>query len=355
MPGGGTQTQTQRTRTEPWRPTINHLEQILQQYGSLHTTPTARQDASVESLWDAARDIPNLGMLTAGNMRDMLRSNTNQEQNILMRGYGTLQDNIGGIAAGEGLNPYETPGFADALSTMTGDITDRVKGVYAGSGRSPSGAGSFAGSLGRGLTEGLAPTIAAQYNQNRANQMSAANNLFGGANTTAAGSAGLEQSEQQNWRDALGAIPGMNASFMSPAQAQLGAANAGYQLPFQNLSALLGPLLGIAGMGSQGFGVSNTSAESSPWGNIIGGGLGLLSLFSDERMKEDIEEVGEMKDGQPIYRYRMKGSPKFEIGLLAQDVERRRPGAVSRDPVSGFKMVNYKTATDRAAEHRRAA
>jgi hypothetical protein len=61
-------------------------------------------------------------------------------------------------------NPYNTPGFSDAINTMTSDITNQVNGSFAGAGRDFSGANQMA--LGRGLTSGLAPTIAAQYNQN---------------------------------------------------------------------------------------------------------------------------------------------------------------------------------------------
>ena len=74
----------------------------------------------------------------------------------------------------------------------------------------------------------------------------------------------------------------------------------------------------------------------------------MAMMFSDERMKDNIEQVGELYDGQPIYRYNMKGSPKTQIGLMAQDLERNgHADAVAG--LGGLKMVDYKRATDVAA------
>jgi hypothetical protein len=76
----------------------------------------------------------------------------------------------------------------------------------------------------------------------------------------------------------------------------------------------------------------------------VGFGLGALSIFSDERMKEDVEKVGELNNDLPVYKYRYKGEPTTQIGLMAQDVEEKNPAAVSTHP-SGMKMVDYGRAT----------
>lgn len=71
-------------------------------------------------------------------------------------------------------------------------------------------------------------------------------------------------------------------------------------------------------------------------------------FFSDERLKEDIQPIGQTFDGQTIHSYRYKGDPRTQIGLIAQDVERRHPEAVGLS--SGYKTVDYGKATDAAAE-----
>lgn len=73
-------------------------------------------------------------------------------------------------------------------------------------------------------------------------------------------------------------------------------------------------------------------------GGLAGAGLGAL-MFSDERLKEDIERVGETDDGIPIYRWRYKGDEQVHIGPMAQDVEKVKPNAVLNHS-SGYKVLN---------------
>jgi hypothetical protein len=80
----------------------------------------------------------------------------------------------------------------------------------------------------------------------------------------------------------------------------------------------------------------------------IGGGLasgigaagGMAAFFSDKRLKTDIEKVGETNKGLPIYTFKYKGDNKTQMGVMAQDVEKKTPKAVGE--VGGFKTVNYK-------------
>jgi hypothetical protein len=94
--------------------------------------------------------------------------------------------------------------------------------------------------------------------------------------------------------------------------------------------------------------------QSSGWGSALGSVLGAgagLFMMSDIDEKEAIEEVGKLNDGQPVYRFRLKGSPTTQIGLIAQNVEKRRPDAVAQD-AQGRKYVNYKAATQSAVNVR---
>ncbi len=80
---------------------------------------------------------------------------------------------------------------------------------------------------------------------------------------------------------------------------------------------------------------------------LSGGGLTSLLALSDERVKEEIEEVGEV-EGFPLYRFKYKGRPERHIGMMAQDVEKRLPEAVGR--VGPYKTVNYATVIERLLE-----
>ena len=73
------------------------------------------------------------------------------------------------------------------------------------------------------------------------------------------------------------------------------------------------------------------------------GSLGSMFALSDENAKEDMRKIGETEDGLGIFSYRMKGSPKTEIGLKAQDVQKKKPRAVKRR-ADGLLAVNYAEA-----------
>lgn len=90
---------------------------------------------------------------------------------------------------------------------------------------------------------------------------------------------------------------------------------------------------------------ANQQASSAGFGALASLGGGLLGMFSDERLKTDIEKVGKTDDGQNIYTYEYKGDPSHttHMGLLAQEVEKKHPEAVGE--VAGFKTVRYDLAT----------
>ena len=68
------------------------------------------------------------------------------------------------------------------------------------------------------------------------------------------------------------------------------------------------------------------------------------SFFSDRRLKEDIQRIGEGDNGLPIYKYRYKGEPDTHIGFMADEVEKVNPDAVGLHP-TGYKTVDYDRAT----------
>jgi len=143
------------------------------------------------------------------------------------------------------------------------------------------------------------------------------------------------------------------------AQTGIGNANASADLADQSLGlGLLGgglKALGSGGLGSfgsggvgtftNGFGAAPTFSGASAGSGILGA---LGSLFSDERLKEDIEPVGELYDGTNVFRYRYKGDDTTRIGVMAQEIAQDRPEAVH--DIGGWLAVDYGKATDRAAE-----
>jgi hypothetical protein len=350
--------QSQTSQTNPWAQAQPLLTNLLGQYGNANTAVTGDQSSALNNLQSSASSIPNFGDAASSAIGKIFGADNSGQVGLLNNAYSTLQNNLGATASGANLDPYSTPGFADAINTATNDITNKVKSTYAASGRDPSGAGSFAGSLGRGLTSGIAPTIASQYNQNYANMAGANNSLLSGASSTASGINNLNTSQVQSLLAGIGGAGSVGSLYTSPATSQLAAANAAYSQPYANLAQLLQPSVSLAGLGSSSSGTGNSTSTSQPSlldsisSGFKTGGTGLSALsalfaLSDERAKDDIAPVGKLNDGQTVFSYRYKGSPKTEIGLLAQDVEKRDPEAVATLP-NGLKMVNYHRATRHA-------
>jgi hypothetical protein len=71
-------------------------------------------------------------------------------------------------------------------------------------------------------------------------------------------------------------------------------------------------------------------------GSAVGG---FASRGSDIRIKENIRKVGSTDGGLPVYIYNYIGSNLTEMGVMAQDVEKVNPDAVTES--NGIKAVYY--------------
>ena len=80
--------------------------------------------------------------------------------------------------------------------------------------------------------------------------------------------------------------------------------------------------------------------------SAIGPAISLMGMFSDARLKKNIEPVGKTYDGQNIYRYDF-GDGKTQLGLIAQEVAKHKPHAVGKK--NGYLTVDYKQATKDAS------
>lgn len=154
------------------------------------------------------------------------------------------------------------------------------------------------------------------------------------SNSSAAGIGGLYSGLGTQLNANSGTLANLNNN------AQLGIANA------QASSALANQSMDMSLLGG-GLNLFSSLGGFGGLGGMFGGGSGGSSLFSDERLKEDIEPVGELYDGTNVYRYRYKGDGTPRIGVMAQEIEEKYPDAVTE--IGGFKAVNYERATDLAS------
>ena len=87
---------------------------------------------------------------------------------------------------------------------------------------------------------------------------------------------------------------------------------------------------------------ANAQAQSTYASGIfqgIGSAVGGMAAMSDIRTKENIRKVGSTDGGLPVYIYNYIGSDLTQMGVMAQDVEKVNPDAVTES--NGIKAVYY--------------
>lgn len=91
---------------------------------------------------------------------------------------------------------------------------------------------------------------------------------------------------------------------------------------------------------------NNYNTRAGLYGDSFGGILGALGtiggaalMMSDKRAKEDIKKLGKTDGGHNIYSFRYKGSPLLQLGVMAQEIEKNKPDAVTE--IAGVKFVDY--------------
>jgi len=404
MGGGGsstTKSQEQSHKTEvedrstkeaarlaPWAPVAQDIQSIATGARNLYAAnPSGLGTYSLEALGGIA-SVANaqasgqtgpmasdvaLNQTIQGLRDKTLRDRANAIYNTASSSEANLQDAASGKYL-TGANPY----MDELISRSQRDAANQVASRFAASGRYGSGnfATAIADTTGRIATEARMQ----DYEQERARQMQANQQIDAAKMARLGQSAGYYQAFNQNRAALAQMAPGIDQARQSlayaPYLAKLGAGQIMDEAPWKNL----GLYAGIEGPLAQAFGEQTAESQShatrvtdetkqgyekkesqeSPLKSLLGGASLLTGLFgklSDVRAKENIEPVGKLDDGQKVYAYNYKGDSTPEIGLLAQEVEKVRPEAVATGP-DGLKRVDYAKATSpkhRANKSKRAA
>jgi hypothetical protein len=347
MSGKSEQTTTQSSTTAPYAAAQPDLTAILGKLGPMIGS-SGLSDSATNAI-NSAENTLNKPNQYAGLIGDYATNllnggNANAQANPLADNLSTYQKFLTPFANGSMVG--NNPALQAQLQQIQTDVTNNVNSQFAGAGRDLSGANQQA--VARGVAQGEAPVIAGQYNQDVANQIGAANSLYNAGNTTSGLLTGLNQQGLANQGVGVGAASSAQAQQLYSPQQILALEQLRQNIPAQQLGLLAQIGIPIGGLGSQSTGTADTTKQDSGatvFGQITGG-LGNL-FHSDRNVKEDVEQIGALYDGTPVYRFRYIGEPRVHIGLMAQDVEKTLPQAVVE--IGGTKMVDYKLATDAAA------
>lgn len=385
-----TQTSESQTETNPWEKTIGPLGNIIGQLN--RQIPKAGLNQSENSA---------LGMLSAnaqqgnpyapqiGMLANELLSGGQDRTGMVSGAYDSLKTSLQPFASGQYVDPASNPALRGYLDVARNDATNAIRSQFAAAGRDFSGA--EVNTLGRGITAAEAPILANAYENERSRQMGAIGSLYSGGVGAAQALSGLDQTALGNKQAGIGASSSALQARDSGANQILAIEAQRRGIPMQNLGMLSNMLIPMAGLGGTSNSTQTTTSEQEqPLGQqILGGAIGgagllgqmgafgptgwllsgagagagaagagagaagglssmlpFLAMMSDRKLKKDIAQVGQLFDGTPVYRYRLIGNPAMQIGLMADEIERFAPHAVS--DVGDYKAVNYELATDRA-------
>lgn len=119
-------------------------------------------------------------------------------------------------------------------------------------------------------------------------------------------------------------------------------ANPGAQSPGTPQASVAGvDYTGLVNQQYQGQ-VSAANAKNGALGGLFGL-AGQAAIMSDSRVKTDIQQVGTLDNGLPVYSYRYVWGGPMQIGVMAQEVANVHPEAVLQHE-SGYLMVDYEKA-----------
>lgn len=279
--GGQAETkQTQNSTTNPWEPAQPMLQGILGQIqGQMgNTGVTGDENAALRKV---EQNAYTQSAAFAPQITDFAKSllggggATDQAGNVNAN-YQRYVDQTNPLASNTNYNPWDTPGFKDAIGTQIADITNSTNGQFAAAGRDFSGANSQA--LGRGIMQGVAPTIAGQYNTNVQNQQGAAGNLYNAGNTNAGILSGLQQQKLTNQGMGVQAAGAASEAQNAVPNATLQAEAARRGILAQALGLLAQIGIPIAGLGGQSTGQSSGTQQMSgaQQFGMIANGIGSL-------------------------------------------------------------------------------
>lgn len=263
--GGESSSKTnQSSTTQPWLEAQPAVKGILGQVNSNlnNTGLTGAETGALNTIEGNAANASSYAPQIQANANSLLAGGgAHNNDPMINEAYQRYAAQVNPLASNTDYNPYNTPGFKDAIGTTISDITNQTNGQFAAAGRDMSGMNSQA--LGRGILQGVSPTIAAQYNQNIQNQQGAAGNLYQAGNTTAGLLNGTQAQGNANAQAGVQAATDANTAQNAGANSVLQAEAARRGIPVQALGLLAQIGIPIAGLGSQSEGKSDTTNQMS--------------------------------------------------------------------------------------------
>jgi len=320
----GTQSSKSNTAMEPWAPTQPYLKDLL---GLMGDAGGIGISPDQQMAYSALKNNALMGDPWAQNKANQTNWLYGQagDQGRVGQAYNQWQQGMQPYMDGSFLDPMNNPQMKEMLDLVGNNAFNKVNSAFAGAGRTLTGNAYGQKAAARGVAEAQLPVLFDQFNKQQQMQQQALGQLLPMAQgaTDAQGLYGAQAGEMgQNAIDARN----YSGERLIDLDQQI------KSMPYEDIALIASILYPGAGLG----GTSNTDSK--------GTSKTKTSFFSDRRLKENIREIGETYDGQKIYAYNHIGSEKTQIGLMADEVQKVKPEAISMK--AGFYMVDYGIALE---------
>ncbi len=248
MGGGSSGNNTTTQTSTPWSGQQDYLKGIYQQASNLYnqgSTPQYYPGQTVAAQSPQTLQAQQMAMARATNGSPTVGAANQYSQDVLGGNY---------------LNPGNP--YTDQLyQSISSRVLPQVMGAYSNAGRSPGMSGGYAESASRGLAEGIAPSLFANYQNERGLQNSAMQNAPALAN--------------QDWTD-IGQAAQVGQQRDAYGQQLINDQTARWDFQ-QNLPYMkLGSLAQIIQNGYPGGQIKTQTPSTNTLGSVLGGVLGSI-------------------------------------------------------------------------------
>jgi hypothetical protein len=277
MGGTSTSNTTQSSSTSPWATGQTAVDGILGQLNPL-VANSGLSSAETNALSGingvAAAGNPNAAAIQSSAAHLLNGGGAQNQDGALNSAYQNYYNQTNPLASNTNYDPTQNPQLQALLQTIRGDVGNSVNGQFAAAGRDFSGMNQQ--TLARGISQGEAAPLLAQYNTNVANQQGAAQNLYNAGNATAGALNGTQTAANANQIAGTTQATAANTANLQPYQTALTAAQLAQSIPAANLGLLAQIGIPIAGLGTNSTGQSSTTNQASLTSQIasLGGLLG---------------------------------------------------------------------------------
>lgn len=272
----GKTTQTTSSSTQPWKPTIPTLKDIIAEIqGNVGNTGiTATETGALDQLQaNANQPDPNLGNISS--LATDLFSGGPDRTGYATNSYDALKSSLNPIAAGNNLRVDSNPYIRSIVDTTNSNVKNAVNSAFGAAGRTYSGA--HAGVLAKALGENETSLYASEYGKERDRMDAAIRDLYTAGNTTGSMLSDLDTKTLQNRTAGIDVSNAANALRDQPATRTLEIEAMRRGIPIQNLGDLSNLIVPIAGLGQQSN--STTTTKGNPIQTAIGGAIGGAGLL----------------------------------------------------------------------------